>query len=304
MSQIQIVEVSPRDGLQNESTFIDSATKISLIEQCTKAGIDRIEVASFAHPKKVPQMADAETVIKGLGSEAHSRSIGLVLNQRGIERAIEAKIPEINFVVVATDTFAQANQSSTTSGLMQTWLAIAKIAKSAGIRSSVSIAAAFGCPFEGEVDPKRVLNLISQVMDGEPDEVAIADTIGSGVPKEVEHLVSKSMTILGDVPLRCHFHNTRNTGLANAYVAASEGAQTLDSSLGGIGGCPFAPRATGNIPTEDLIWMLKRSGFTIQADLDKLMETSKWLGERLGKETPSLLSRAGIFPPHTQLEQK
>lgn len=297
MSQIQIVEVSPRDGLQNESAFIDTKTKISLIEQCTTAGIDRIEVASFAHPKKVPQMADAETVIEGLTPEALSRSIGLVLNQRGVERAIEAKIPEINFVVVATDTFARANQSSTTAELVQTWIQVAKMAKSAGIRSSVSVAAAFGCPFEGEVKPNRVLDLVAQLLEGEPDEVAIADTIGSGVPREVEYLVSKSLAILRDVPLRCHFHNTRNTGLANAYVAANEGALSLDSSLGGIGGCPFAPRATGNIPTEDLIWMLKRSGFTVQADLGKLMQSSKWLGEKLGKETPSLLSRAGVFPP-------
>lgn len=299
MSQIQIAEVAARDGLQNESTFFDTESKISLIERCSKAGIDKMEVASFVNPKRVPQMADAEAVIAGLSSETLSRSIGLVLNQRGVERAIEAKIPEINFVIVATDTFAKANQASTTAELLQTWLRVSKLARNAGIRSSVTIAASFGCPFEGEVNPDTVLTLVSKVMEGEPDEVGIADTIGSGVPKEVQYLVSKSLQILGSIPLRCHFHNTRNSGLANAYVAANEGAVILDSSLGGIGGCPFAPRATGNIPTEDLVWMLQRSGFTIKADLLKLMESSKWLSQKLGKETPSLLSRAGLFPPES-----
>lgn len=298
MSQVQIVEVAARDGLQNESTFFDTESKVSLVEQCARAGIDRMEVASFVNPKRVPQMADSEAVIEGLSAETLARSIGLVLNERGVERAIEAKVPEINFVVVATDTFARANQGSTTAELVKSWLQVSKIAKNAGIRTSVTIAAAFGCPFEGVVDPDHVLNLISQVMEGGPNEVGIADTIGSGVPKDVEYLVSQSLGTLGNIPLRCHFHNTRNTGIANAYVAANEGAAALDSSLGGIGGCPFAPRATGNIPTEDLVWMLQRSGFTVQADLSKLMESSKWLSEILGKETPSLLSRAGLFPPN------
>lgn len=299
MSLIQIVEVAPRDGLQNESTFLDTESKISLVEQCSEAGIDRLEVASFAHPKKVPQMADAEEVIRGLSPRTLSRSIGLVLNQRGVERAIDAKIPEINFVVVATDTFARANQGSTTAELVQIWLEVSRLAKSTGMRCSVAIAAAFGCPFEGEVNPKLVLDLISKIIEGGPDEVGIADTIGSGVPKDVQYLVSQSRLILGDIPLRCHFHNTRNTGIANAYVAANEGATALDSSLGGIGGCPFAPRATGNIPTEDVVWMLQRSGFSVEADLPKLMKTSEWLSQKLGKETPSLLSRAGVFPPES-----
>lgn len=297
MSHIQIIDVAARDGLQNESTFFDARTKISLIEQCADAGIDRMEVASFVNPKKVPQMADAEEVIGGLSSGTLQRSIGLVLNERGMERAIASKIPEINFVIVSTDTFAQKNQGASTKDLMDTWLRVAQIARDAKVRTSVVVSAAFGCPYEGEVDPSHVLQLLHQAMEGQPDEIGIADTIGSAVPKEVENMVAKVTKEISGTPLRCHFHNTRNTGLANAYVAVSEGAVALDTSLGGIGGCPFAPRATGNIPTEDVVWMLQRSGFSVDVDLAKLMESSKWLAKQLGKETPSLLSRAGVFPP-------
>lgn len=296
MDQIQIIDVAARDGIQNESVTFDTATKIELIERCAKAGIDRFEVASFVNPNRVPQMADGEAVIAGLSNSTLSRSIGLVLNERGMQRAIDSKIPEINFVVVSTDTFAQKNQGATTDQLIKTWLTIAKMAKSAGIRASVVISAAFGCPYEGDVDQTHIMKLVSQVIEGEPDEIGIADTIGSGVPKQVENLVNRIISMIGSIPLRCHFHNTRNTGLANAYIAVNQGAAALDSSLGGIGGCPFAPRATGNIPTEDVVWMLKRSGFSIAADLNSLMESSRWLAGKLGKETPSLLSRAGIFP--------
>lgn len=300
MTSIEIVDVAARDGLQNESVFLDTATKISLIEQCTRAGIDRMEVASFVNPKLVPQMADAESVVSGLSPQSLERSIGLVLNERGIERAMESKIPEINFVVVATDTFAHKNQGVSTNELVDKWHRVAQVAKDAGIRTSVVISAAFGCPYEGEVDPARVLELVSQVLESGPDEVGLADTIGSGTPREVEYLVKRTVSLAGGVPVRCHFHNTRNTGLANAYVAVNHGASALDASLGGIGGCPFAPRATGNIPTEDVVWMLQRSGFEVRADVSKLIDTSKWLGEQLGRETPSLLSRAGIFPPPAQ----
>lgn len=296
MSEIRIVEVAARDGLQNEAVAFDTEAKISLIEKCGIAGIDRIEVASFVNPKLVPQMEDAERVIAGLSSSTLARSIGLVLNERGMERAIGTKIPEINFVLAATDSFAQMNQGATTMGLIEAWLRIAKMAKAAGIRTSVVLSVAFGCPYEGEVDPLHVVKLISAAMEGQPDEVGIADTIGAAVPGQVENLVRRTLNVIGDVPLRCHFHNTRNTGLANAYVAVNEGAVALDSSLGGIGGCPFAPRATGNIPTEDLVWMLQRSGFLVSADLVKLMAASGWLSGKLGKEVPSSLSKAGVFP--------
>ncbi len=297
MDAIEIVEVSARDGLQNESVSFSTEEKIRLIEGCVKGGVDRIEVASFVNPKRVPQMADGDSVIAGLSQAALSRSIGLVLNERGMQRAIEAGIPEINFVVVATDTFADRNQSSTTEGLIKTWKTVARMAKESRIRTSVGISAAFGCPYEGEVSEDRVLWVLEQIMESQPDEVGLADTIGSGVPKQVESMIRSAKRIMGNTKLRCHFHNTRNVGLANAYVAAAEGATALDSSLGGIGGCPFAPKATGNIPTEDLVWMLQRSGFEVKADLVELMTTSAWLEGQLGRVMPSMVYRAGIFPP-------
>ncbi|NNN13684.1 MAG: hydroxymethylglutaryl-CoA lyase [Acidimicrobiaceae bacterium] len=297
MDAIEIVEVSARDGLQNESTSFSTEEKIRLIEGCVKGGVDRIEVASFVNPKRVPQMADGDSVIAGLSQSTLSRSIGLVLNERGMQRAIEAGIPEINFVVVATDTFADRNQSSTTEGLLQTWKSVARMAKESRIRASVGISAAFGCPYEGEVSQDRVLWVLERIMESQPDEVGLADTIGSGVPKQVESMIRSAKRIMGSTKLRCHFHNTRNVGLANAYVAAAEGATALDSSLGGIGGCPFAPKATGNIPTEDLVWMLQRSGFKVNADLSELMTTSSWLESQLGRALPSMVYRAGIFPP-------
>ncbi len=297
MDAIEIVEVSARDGLQNESVTFSTEEKIRLIEGCAKGGVDRIEVASFVNPKRVPQMADADSVIAGLSQSTLSRSIGLVLNERGMQRAIETAIPEINFVAVATDTFANRNQSSTTEGLLQTWKNVARMAKESHIRTSVGISVAFGCPYEGEVSEDRVLWVLERIMESEPDEIGLADTIGSGVPKQVETMIRRARKIMGSTKLRCHFHNTRNAGLANAYVAVTEGATALDSSLGGIGGCPFAPKATGNIPTEDLVWMLQRSGFKVKVDLPELMTTSSWLEGQLGRVLPSMVYRAGVFPP-------
>ncbi len=299
MGKIEIVEVSPRDGLQNQKVEFTTAEKVRLIEGCIAGGIDRIEVASFVNPKRVPQMADGPQVFADISPEAQKKSIGLVLNERGIERAIEAGIPEINFVVVATDTFAQKNQSSTTQGLIEAWLTVSKMAREAGIRTSVGISAAFGCPYEGEVPMSRVLDLVGQVLEGAPDEIGLADTIGSGAPAQVAKMVAGARKIVGNVPLRCHFHNTRNAGLANAYAAASEGVTVFDSSLGGIGGCPFAPKATGNIPTEDLVWMLQRSGFEVGADIERLMETTNWLAEKLDGQVPSMVFKAGVFPPRS-----
>ncbi len=297
MDVIEIIEVSPRDGLQNESVSFSTEEKIRLIEGCAKGLVDRIEVASFVNPKRVPQMSDGDAVIAGLSESIISRSIGLVLNERGMQRAIDAGIPEVNFVMVATDTFAAKNQSSTTEGLLETWKTVAKMAKESNIRVSVGVSAAFGCPYEGEVSQDRVMWILDRIMESHPNEVGLADTIGSGVPKQVESMVRAAKKIVGETKLRCHFHNTRNVGLANAYVAATEGVEALDSSLGGIGGCPFAPKATGNIPTEDLVWMLQRSGFKVNADLTELMTTSRWLESKLGRTLPSMVFRAGVFPP-------
>ncbi len=296
MSSIQLVEVGPRDGLQNEAVPFSTEEKIYLIESLALAGLDRIEVASFAHPKRVPQMADAEAVIGGLSDFSRERGIGLILNERGMERAIATGIPEVHFVVVASDTFAERNQASSTKGLIETWHRVAAMAQQAGIRASVGVAAAFGCPFEGEVPPSRVMEIIEDVAGSSPTEIGIADTIGSGVPRQVETLVRMAKSRIGDIPLRCHFHNTRNSGIANAYVAANEGCDVLDSSVGGIGGCPFAPKATGNISTEDVAWMLSRSGFELNVDLERLFSATAWLSEKLARPSDSLVFRAGVFP--------
>ena len=296
MSSVQLVEVGPRDGLQNESVLFSTEEKIFLIESLALAGVDRIEVASFAHPKRVPQMADAEAVISGLSEFSRDRGIALVLNERGMERAIASGIPEVHFVVVASDTFAQKNQGMSTQGLIDTWHRIASMARHAGIRASVGVSAAFGCPFEGEVPISRVIEIIEDVIQSSPVELGIADTIGSGVPRQVETLFRLAKDRIGDIPLRGHFHNTRNSGIANAYVAANEGCDVLDSSIGGIGGCPFAPNATGNISTEDVAWMLSRSGFKVNVNLERLFEATEWLTAKLDRPSESLVFRAGLFP--------
>jgi hydroxymethylglutaryl-CoA lyase len=294
---VTIVEVGPRDGLQNEAAVVTGATKIELIRRSLAAGVTRIEVASFVSPRHVPQMADAEAVVRGLPRQPGVSFIGLVVNERGLERALAAGVDEINFVVVATDTFSQRNQGVPTVTAIDSWARFGGAVRPAGLRSSVTIGAAFGCPFEGEVPVERVVEIARRVAETEPDEIALADSIGSGVPTQVADRIAAVREVIGTIPMRCHFHNTRNAGLANAVAALEAGVQALDASLGGIGGCPFAPAATGNIPTEDLAWMLERMGVPTGLQLESLVDAAHWLGTQLGKQLPALVSRAGIFPP-------
>ena len=296
MSTIQIVEVSPRDGLQNESRLVSTEHKAALVRRALDAGISRVEVTAFAHPERVPQMADAEAVMAEVRDDPRLRSIGLVLNRRGLDRAIAAGCHEATVVVVVSDGLALRNQGTDTAAQVAAWRAMADDARAAGLATTVILAAAFGCPFDGEVTTSRVLEVARGVLDGGPDELAIADTIGVGVPAQVRSIVSGLRTLDAAIPLRAHFHNTRNTGYANALAAYEAGVHVLDASLGGIGGCPFAPRATGNIATEDLVYALERSGVDTGCDLDALIGASEWLGERLGRPTPSLVSKAGGFP--------
>lgn len=295
---ISIVDVGPRDGLQNESVLLSTADKVELIEALARSGVRRIEAVSFVDPKRVPQMADAEDVMAGLSMITRAKAIGLVLNPRGFDRAARAGVREINYVVVASESFARANQNSTIEALVEGWYEISTRASAAGMKASVTVSAAFGCPFEGEVPQSRVEAIVEKLMELEPAELAIGDTIGSASPEEVRRLVRSLRRTVGDrVPLRLHFHNTRNAGLANAWVAVEEGVNALDASVGGVGGCPFAPQATGNIPTEDLVWMLERSGISTGINLEKLLEASALLESKLGKSLPSLVSKAGVFPP-------
>jgi hydroxymethylglutaryl-CoA lyase len=293
---IEIVEVGPRDGLQSEPGVMPTAAKIEFIERLIDAGLRRLEVTSFVNPKKVPQMADAEQVLAGLNKRADVRYVGLVLNRKGFERAVAAGCNEIGMAVVASDTFNRRNQGVGTDESIAAWLEIAKEAHAAGVRPQVTVSAAFGCPFEGEISVDRVIEVAKRVAEANPYEVAFADTIGVGVPSQVTEILTRAREALPGVRLRAHFHNTRNTGLANAYAAVAAGVSALDSSAGGIGGCPFAPAATGNIPTEDLVYMLERMGVSTGIDLDKLLATGEWLQQTLGRNVPGMLLKAGGFP--------
>lgn len=293
---ISIIEVGPRDGLQSEPEILSTAAKIEFIEKAIDAGIRRLEVTSFVHPKRVPQMADAEEVIRGLPVRDDVIYIGLVLNRRGFDRAREVNIDEIGMAVVASDTYNQRNQGVPTQDSINAWLEIARDARAAGMRANVMVSSAFGCPFEGEVPLRRVLEIVDQVMDGEPVELGIADSIGVAVPNQVTEMIGALRERVPHMPIRCHFHNTRNTGLANAQAALDAGAASIDASIGGIGGCPFAPAATGNIPTDDLLYLFDRSGVQTGVSLEKIIATSNWLQEQLGRSVPAMLPKAGIFP--------
>jgi len=292
---IEIVEVGPRDGLQSESQVLPTSAKVEFVRRLERAGLRRIEVASFVNPKRVPQMADAEDVLAALTAAPKARYIGLVLNRKGFDRARAAACAEIGMVIAASESFSQRNQGCSVEDGVRTWLEIAAAARSAGIRAQVTISTAFGCPFEGEVPPAHVVALAERLAAGDPDEIAIADTIGVAVPTQVTALVSALRASLARVKLRAHFHNTRNTGLANAYAAIEAGVRSLDASCGGIGGCPFAPAATGNVPSEDLIYMLHRMGFDTGVDLPALLETTRWLQQTLDHALPGMVVKAGLF---------
>lgn len=293
--KVEIIEVSPRDGLQNEPEIISTQNKIALINRALDLGIKRIEVASFVNPKRVPQMADAEDVIAGLDFSRDATYIGLVLNERGAERALQTKVHELGAVACASDGFAMRNQGQTSIESANIAANIVKMAHDAGRTGQVTISTAFGCPFDGPTDPEHVVEIVKILAAAKPREIALADTIGVAVPAQVSALIEMVKPHLGDIPLRAHFHNTRNTGIANAWAAYSSGVRILDSSLGGLGGCPFAPKATGNIPTEDLAYMLFKSGIEIGLDMEKLIDTGLWLEGIMGKKLPAMLPHAGMY---------
>ncbi|MFB4311228.1 hydroxymethylglutaryl-CoA lyase [Actinomadura sp. GTD37] len=296
MAHVEVIEVGPRDGLQNEAAILPTADKVRLIERSIAAGLRRIEAVSFVNPKRVPQMADAEAVMERLPRPDGVRYAGLVLNRRGLDRALAAGVDEVNVVVVATDEFSRRNQGCSVDEGVAAWARIAADARAAGLFRSVTIAASFGCPFEGEVPADRLLDLVRRIAESEPDEIALADTIGVGVPAQVRTLLTGAAEVAPGVPLRCHFHNTRNTGYANALTALDHGVSALDASTGGFGGCPFAPAATGNIATEDLVYALDRTGVTTGVQIAPVTETAAWLSGRLDSPVQALLGRAGSFP--------
>ena len=296
MGQVGIVEVSPRDGLQDEPAVVPTEAKIALVERALDAGIGRVEVASFVRPDRVPSMADAEEVVAGIGLRPGVRLAGLVLNRRGLERALDAGVDDVNFVVLASEAFSRRNQGMGVDDALATWAEVAEAAAAAGVRPTVTLGAAFGCPYEGTVDPASVLELARRAAQGGPVEIALADTIGCAVPPEVGALVTAVASATG-LPVRVHLHNSRNTGFANAVAAVAAGASSLDASIGGLGGCPFAPGASGNVATEDLVHLLERMGVRTGVHLQGVLDTARWLEGVLGHPVPGQLVRAGAFPP-------
>jgi hydroxymethylglutaryl-CoA lyase len=268
-----------------------------LIERSIAAGARRIEVASFVNPKKVPQMADAEAVCAGLPERTDVTYIGLALNQRGAERALATgRIDQIGAVTVASDSFAMANQGQTSDESVEVAKAIVDLARAVGRSAQVTISAAFGCPFEGEVAEGRVVAMAERLAEAGPVEIAIADTIGVGNPAQTARLVARVRETINPLPVRVHFHNTRNTGLANLWAAIEAGASVVDASLGGLGGCPFAPGAAGNVPSEDVVYMLERAGVSTGMDLAALVEASQWLAGVMGRKLPGMVAQAPTFP--------
>ena len=293
--KLDIVEVSPRDGLQDEPVVVPTSAKVALVERACDAGISRIEVASFVRSDRVPTMADAELVIAGIPRRPGVRLAALVLNQRGMERAVAAGVDEINFVVVVSEPFSQRNQGASVDESLATWAQVAKTATDCGIRPTVTLGAAFGCPYAGRVDPDSVRRIARQVAEAGPVEITLADTIGCAVPPEVAALVA-GVAADTALPTRVHLHNSRNTGFANALAAIDAGASALDASIGGIGGCPFAPGASGNIATEDLVHLLDRMGIETGVRLAGLLDAARWLEGVLGHAVPGQVVRAGPFP--------
>ncbi len=296
-TRVQIIDVAPRDGLQNEKTLLSTADKVELIRRLVAAGITKVETTSFVHPRLVPAMADAEAVMASLEPLPGVSYIGLALNERGVERAIAAGCDEVNAVVVAAEGFGHHNQGMTPEESVAVWTRIAARAHEAGVVPSLVISVAFGCPFDGEVPTRRVAALAAAAASAHPARLTLADTIGVAGPTDVHERIRAVRDAVGDgVELGVHFHNTRNTGIANAYAALEEGVRMFDASLGGVGGCPFAPDATGNIPTEDLVYMLHRMGVETGIDLELLADAARWLETRLGHPIPGLYAKAGPFP--------
>jgi len=296
-NEVTIVEVSPRDGLQNEGTILSTDAKVELITRLVDAGARRIEAVSFAHPRLVPTMADAEAVMERVPRRDDVSYAGLILNRKGLDRAVGTGVDEVNVVVCVSDTFSGRNQNVPADEAMTMAAGVVDAARDRGLFTTITLATAFGCPFEGEVDPARVAEFARRCADAGVQELCLADTVGVGAPTQVTDLTARVRDLVGDaMTLRFHFHNTRNTGFANAYTAVAEGVDVLDASAGGIGGCPFAPKATGNIATDDLVYMLERMGRPTGIDLKTLIPTAGFLGEQLGHEVPALLPRAGLFP--------
>ena len=296
--RVTIYEVGPRDGLQNEAEVLEPEVRAELVRRLVAARLPAIEVASFVDPRRVPQMAGAEEVVDRVGAIDGVVLAGLVLNARGFERLAGTSLQEVRVAFGVTESFNTRNQGASVEESLAAAIEIVRLARERGLRSTVTLSVAFGCPFEGEVDPATVGTIASRVAQAGPDTLVLADTIGVAVPSQVRTLTERAAEL--GVPVGGHFHNTRNTGYANALAALEAGASVLDASVGGLGGCPFAPNATGNIATEDLVYLLEREGIETGVDLAALTETSLWLEGLLGRRLEGLVYRAGPFPARSR----
>lgn len=294
---IHIREVGPRDGLQNEDVLLPPAERADLIRRLAATGIGTIEAVSFVNPRRVPQMAGAEEVLAELGPLDGTVISGLVLNSKGVDRALVTPgITEVQFALAASEQFSLANAGVTIAAALAHGREVLERCRDAGVHCIAGVAVSFGCPYEGPVESRRVLTIMETLAGYGADELFLADTVGYAVPGEVGRLVTDARKI--GLPVGVHLHNTRNMGIANAYAAIEAGARTLDASVGGIGGCPFAPGATGNIATEELVFMLDPHGTETGIDLQGVFEIARWLERRLDRELESRLHEVGS--PWTQ----
>ncbi|HEY4620348.1 MAG TPA: hydroxymethylglutaryl-CoA lyase [Gaiellaceae bacterium] len=293
--RIEICDVGPRDGLQNDPKIVEPEMRAELVNRLAGAGLPRIEAVSFVNPARVPQMADAEEVVERIVRRAEVVYAGLALNDRGYDRLRDTSLDEVHFAFAVSEEFNRRNAGADVEDSAAAGERILVRADEDGLRATVTLGTAFGCPFEGRVDPGRVLELAARFAAAGADEIVFADTVGVGVPRQVRELVTAGVAL--GVPIGVHLHNTRNTGIANAFAAVEAGASVLDASVGGVGGCPFAPRATGNICTEDLVYLLHGEGIDTGIDLDALVEVAAWLEGILGRELEGMVYRAGVFAP-------
>lgn len=293
--RIAICDVGPRDGLQNDPKILAPETRAELVNRLAGAGLPRIEAVSFVNPARVPQMGGAEEVVAAIDRLPGVLYAGLVLNEKGYDRLATTSLDDVHFAFASTETFNMRNSNATVEESVETAGRIVARAHDDGIRATVTIGASFGCPFEGKVDPGQILDLAARLVEAGPDEIVFADTIGVAVPSQVKQLVAEGVKL--GRPVALHLHNTRNTGFANAYAAIEAGASVLDASVGGVGGCPFAPRASGNICTEDLVYMLHGEGIETGIDLDELISVAEWLEGVLERQLDGQVYRAGAFAP-------
>ncbi|MTW85832.1 hydroxymethylglutaryl-CoA lyase [Virgibacillus dakarensis] len=293
METIYIQEVVTRDGLQMEDQFVPTGEKIDLINRLSAAGVDKIEATSFVSPKAIPNLRDAEDVMLGIDRKPGVTYTTLIPNVKGAERAAACKVDEVNLVVSASESHNQKNVRKSVDESFSGFTDITRFLASTGIRINGSLATSFGCPFEGTIAENRILGLIDKYLELGADGITLADTTGMATPKQVFQLCRKVLDHWPDLPLTLHFHNTRGMGLANVVEGIRAGVTRFDASLGGLGGCPFAPGATGNICTEDLVHMLIFTGYHVKTDLDQLIATAKHLETILGHDVPGQVIKAG-----------